>query len=134
MEWRTRSMLQVSLPMFLILCSAVLPRHANAALNGTAPALLEPKVRGSQSLQGRPDVPPTVGILHPNQLHRARFMVGHPTLPGVYWVATIGSGVWKTADGVRTWVPKNNGLRRFRISFASITTRALGRTNCSRIP
>ncbi len=62
-------------------------------------------VQGLTDHPSRPDWVPGGGglILH--------HIVAHPTDPAQLWVAISTAGVFHTADGGRTWTPRNQGTR-----------------------
>ncbi|MFC2172246.1 hypothetical protein ACFLU6_06390 [Acidobacteriota bacterium] len=49
------------------------------------------------------------------------------TNPDIMLVPTYGSGVWKSIDGGRTWMPKNNGLLNLNIDVVRADPNIAGR-------
>ena len=43
-----------------------------------------------------------------------------PTNADVVWIGTAGGGVWRTADGGRTWLPKGDGLPSLAVGAVAI--------------
>jgi len=85
---------------------------ARAGLVGDVGGRLVPLGQATvdESLQEAPDWFATYGVIQGN-------FVADPFRSDTYWAASFGSGIWKTTDGGRTWVPKNQGLERLLVAF-----------------